>query len=191
MTSVAKARIDVNSGIIELEGSEEFVTKYLDEFKTQIKTQSNPSGRLRQAGDSGKKETKTVQREKDAGERKKSGPRKIDVEEFEVKGDSKTQVPSLKAFLEEKKAMEKSPKTILAIGYYITHIRSKEEFSEGNIEFAYKALQLTGRPANLHQVLINRKNKERWYEQGSDSTHWKLGRLGQLYVEESMPDKTE
>jgi len=191
MNVTTKAKIDLRTGVIELEGSEEFVSKYLDEFKRHFE-----GAPILRETDKEKSTAKAGTRKKPhqptpSGEHKKVGPKKIEVEEFEIKGNSKAKIPSLKDFLEEKKAIESSPKTILAVGYYVTQMLKKEEFSEGNIEFAYRALGLTGRPAHLHQTIINKKNKAVWFETGSDSTHWKVGRVGQLYVEEKMPEKEE
>ena len=183
MNATTKVRIDLNAGIIEIEGSEQFVTKYLDEFKTLI-------GRVPNSTKAHRKSNRSRPKKNDEGDdskdKKKVVPKKIKVEEFDIDGNTKEGISSLKEFLDEKKAMESAPKAIIAVGYYITHLLGESEFSEGNIEFAYKALRLTGRPTHLHQIIINRKNSDAWFEQGSDSTHWKLSRVGQLYVEESM-----
>ncbi len=81
-----------------------------------------------------------------------------------------------------------APKFVITVGYYITSILKLEEFSEGNIEYAYKALGSTNRPAHLHQIIINQKNTKHWFEEGSSGDKWKLSRLGEIYVESSLKE---
>lgn len=190
MSITTRAKINMFEGVIELEGTEEFVSKYLDEFKSKLDRKEDIAG-THVKSEQRKPKSKKKLKEDAHSKLKKRTPKKIKIEEFDINNDSKGKIPSLKDFLDEKKATDSSPKTILAVGYYITHFKKASEFSEGNIEFAYKALRLTRRPLHLHQTIINKKNKEVWFEQGSDSYHWKLSRVGELFVEGSMPEKAE
>jgi hypothetical protein len=190
MSITTRAKVNMFEGIIELEGTEEFVSKYLDEFKSKLDRKENITATHVKSEQKRPKSKKKI-KENTHSISKKRTPKKIEIEEFDINSDSKGKAPSLKDFLDDKKATDSPPKTILAVGYYITHFKKASEFSEGNIEFTYKALRLTGRPLHLHQTIINKKNKEVWFEQGSDSNHWKLSRIGELFVEESMPEKAE
>jgi len=116
---------------------------------------------------------------------KKGIPTKIIPEKFDISGNKST--PSLKAFLKEKKPSASANERILVIGYYITNKLKKNEFSEENIEFAYRVLQLSGRPKHLHQSFIDIRNKKFWIEQGSDTNLWTISRIGEIYVEEKLP----
>ncbi|HAY34162.1 MAG TPA: hypothetical protein DCY06_08490 [Bacteroidetes bacterium] len=178
-----KAKINLKEGLIELEGSEEFVSKYIDIFRSQINITSQDGKKEKDS--SNKKERNEKEKEPSKGKRK--GPKKIIVEEFKVEADKTKKIPSFKEFLSDKKITDKSSsKFILAVGYYITKIRGEQEFSEGNIEFAYKILDSTKRPTHLHQTIINQKNSKSWFEDGSVSDKWELSRVGEIYIEKSF-----
>jgi hypothetical protein len=189
----AKVKINLKEGFLELEGSEEFVSKYLELFEDKLlnyyiededeqndtvedtKSNKNKKG--------GKKENPPLRR-------KRSIPKKIDVEEFSFEGDQNKNIPSLKDFLKDKNVDDESAsKFIITVGYYITNVLNLNEFSEGNIDYAYKALGSTNRPAHLHQIIINQKNNKNWFEEGTDGNKWKLSRLGEIYVESSLKDE--
>jgi len=120
---------------------------------------------------------------------KSNGPKNIEPEEFNHLGNEEGKIPSLKEFMQTKKVNNSVHERILAIGYYITHYFKKDEFSEGNIEFVYIALDLTPSPGHLHQLHVNLKNDgdKKWIEKGSDSSHWKISRLGSIEIQTKMP----
>lgn len=76
--------------------------------------------------------------------------KKIVIEEFDIKGDAEKGIESLKEFSKEKNLGKNNP---AVIGCYITKRLNKDGFSEGNVEFAVKALKLGKRPTNLHQAI--------------------------------------
>ncbi len=176
---ITKAKMNLKEGIIELEGNESFVTKYLEEFKEKI-TKENISKREKTSF-----EEKLIKKK----EKINSNPKKVEIEPFEIKGDESQNIPSLKKFYEDKKPGEGSPSRITVIGYYVTKIINKEEFSEGNVEFAYTALKLNKRPKHLHQAMLDAKNINRYLESLSDKDKWTLGRIGELHVEDELPPK--
>lgn len=184
----AKVRINLKEGILELEGSEEFVSKYLELYKEKLLTTPLNNNITEKKEKSEKPKTNKKKKEVDPT-KKKTSPKKIEIEKFSFEGDSKKTIPSLKDFLNEKKVDDKSaPKFIVTVGYYITTILELDEFSEGNIEYAYKALGFTNRPAHLHQIIINQKNSKNWFEEGSSGNRWKISRIGEIYVEGSLKD---
>lgn len=182
-----KAKINFIEGIIELEGSEEFVSKYLDEFKENLSKKPYQDVKKQPIVPEEIKHEKTGEQKT----KKKIGAKKIDVKEFYIDGDKSNGVPSLKEFFEQKKPGKSASKRILAVGYYVTHYANQEEFSEGNIEYAYKALNLTGRPAHLHQIIINQKNEKGWFDEGSITDNWKISRIGEIFVDEHLPEKSK
>ena len=184
MIEITRAKINFNEGTLELEGKEEFVRNYLDEFKnlltlplTTPKTKVN-SPITKNLAESTKPKAKAV------GQRNAS---KITPERFEIHGNG--QIPSLENFMKEKNPGKKNGNIIAVIGYYITHLLGNEKFSEGQIEYAYKMLALP-RPNHLHQIMINEKNQTDNIESYKDqSDEWKLTRAGDIFVSEKLPEK--
>ncbi|MFH1840163.1 MAG: hypothetical protein ABH849_03365 [Nanoarchaeota archaeon] len=178
MENSTKAEINLKEGTIKLEGNEEFVCKYLDDFKDKLF--DHQSKQEKHSLPITKKITKKVKT-------RKRIIKKIEVEGFDTKGDSQKEVPSLKEFFNEKRPGESNYERILVIGHYVTKILRDSEFSEGNVEFAYKILKLKPRPQDLHQTHIDIKNKKRWIDNGTDSSHWVISRIGENEIETEMP----
>jgi len=93
--------------------------------------------------------------------------------------------------VEEKKPGTANGIRIAVIGYYITEVLGQENFTEGQIEYAYKMLDLK-RPNHLHQIMINNKNEKDYYEpvEETDST-WRLTRTGEIFVADELPGSEE
>ncbi|RQO30973.1 hypothetical protein DBR32_09710 [Taibaiella sp. KBW10] len=118
---------------------------------------------------------------------KKSPAKSIKIEEFDLsKSEEK---PSLEEFINLKRPGESTNDRIVVIAYYITRIVKADFFTEGQVEFAYKALQLNNRPGHLRQTINNVKNTKVWFKDIAQG-HWSLERLGELYVEEKLPTTT-
>lgn len=96
--------------------------------------------------------------------------------------------PSLEEFFSQKQPGNGNPNRIVAIAYYITKVNHQEYFTEGNIDYAYRILNLAGKPAHLKQIIVNLKNDRIWFQKVIDRTTsgWKLTRQGEIYVEEKM-----
>jgi len=98
---------------------------------------------------------------------------------------------SINEFWEQKRPSKATGDIVAVIGYYVQVIRGSEGFTEGNIDFAYRILNLKGRPKHLRQILINNKNRKDLFEEveGKEGT-WKLTRGGEIFVEEQLPSKS-
>ena len=189
---ITKARIDLNSGTIELEGSEEFVTKYLDDFKGQVNGDSSSKkskNRKSRASGSSTPKVKDDSPKETSGRAKstkKSSAARIAPERFDIHAHGER--VSLEDFMDAKKPGSANGCKIAAIGYYITEFLENESFTEGQIEYAYRMLKLK-RPAHLHQIMINTKNKKDWYEpvQDGETNAWQMTRSGEIYVADELP----
>jgi len=187
MTEITKAKINLKEGVIDLEGTETFVSKYLDEFKEKFTNIKIPVTNFSQETVKNQVLTSKITPENKTKKVKKV--KKIEIEAFDIDGDVTKNIPSLSEFFKEKNPGKNASKVILTLGYYITSKLNLSEFSEGNIDYGYKALNLTGKPAHLHQIIINQKNEKQWYEEGSDTSKWKLSRIGEIFVEEKLNGK--
>ena len=188
MGEITKAKINLREGTIELEGSESFVRGYLDEFKELLKApkkaevhQEPPPPKAPAPKKAPAK--KAAQNKANAG--KKSAP-KVSMERFDIHGGD--DIPSLSKFMEEKKPGTGNGNNIAVIGFYVTEILGQANFSEGQIEYAYKMLKLK-RPGHLHQIMINEKNKRDLFEPNAENNSlWSLTRTGEIFVSDLLPE---
>ena len=183
---IAKVKIDVNTGVLEIEGSEAFVSKYMDEFKDKIKWSTSARKDVPMTIDEPHK-VATAATSPAASIKKKvsaTSPKQVRAESFEVKPDGATK---LEDYFIEKGSPSQHARRIAIIGYFITDILGKDFFTDGNIEFAYKVLKLN-RPKFVRQACTDAKNQQQYLEvvergEGEISA-WSLSRLGQIYVED-------
>ena len=187
----AKVRISLRDGLFEFEGTEAFVRECITEFKSSFeevaRETENPTTdnhRPQNSKPTSKPQVPKTQRPKTA--KKKSN--KVVAERFDIHGTDK--IKSLEDFLEEKKPNAANGEKIVALGYYITELMGQPFFTEGQIEYAYKMLEFK-RPGHLHQIMINNKNQNDWFEQNEDDTGWVLTRSGDIFVSDKMPQDVE
>lgn len=108
----------------------------------------------------------------------------LKAEVFDVHPEGKV---SLEDFLKEKKIGDSSRERILVIAFYIKNILEIDSFTDGNIEYAYKALSLKNKPLHLRQAITDIKNKK--FEIESVNSDWSISRVGEKYVDEKLPIK--
>jgi hypothetical protein len=204
MTQAAKARIDLSNGVIELEGSEDFVKTYLSEFKMLVEKSVNQSARARSTietvpvssepppqlnhSEEKAKDPATNDKKKKAKSKSSKGAPKVSPERFEIHGDNG--IPPLKDFFESKNPGKANRDIIAVIGYYVTEVLGSETFSEGQIEYAYRMLSLP-RPGHVRQIIINAKNQKDYFEQSEEGANWKLTRTGEIFVADQLPGRAE
>ena len=192
--TITRVKMNLSEGSIELEGSEAFVIRYLDEFKVLIgdghgKPTKPEKTSVKRARVSKRSLTsKRIENPEKTERKPKKGAPKVTAERFDVHGG--TNVPSLKSFFDEKKPGKANGDRIAAIGYYITELLGNKTFSEGQIEYAYKMLKLD-RPGHLHQIMLNNKSEKDYYEQTDENGNWSLTRTGEIYVSDQLPAASE
>ncbi len=92
----------------------------------------------------------------------------FELEKFDTNAEGDK--PSLADFFAQKKPGSAVAQRVAVLAYYITRIRGADNFSEGNIDYAYRLLNLKGRPRFLRQILINNKNKNDWFDFTADKS---------------------
>lgn len=181
-----KLNLKFKSFSLEIDGEEIFVEKVYNDFKEliimkNISTELDPEIEITDEPE-GEKKSKT-----------KKLPPKIVIEDFNVDGDSSKNIKSFKDFMgtiDDSKLQKRANEFILCVAYYLNKIIQLNEFSEGNIEFAYKYLEQKGRPAHLRQVITNIKNEDGWIEPSSiNKKKWTIGRLGESFFENNLIKK--
>lgn len=137
------------------------------------------SGIIKGAYENKTSATKKIVKEKVEGSTKSKSSKTIALEEFDtIKSISK---PSLQELYEKFKPT--SNKDIFGlIAYYVCSLNGSEQFSAGNIDYAYRILKLS-RKNHLVQLINNVKNDTQWFD-GVESGIWKLNRLGSVQLEE-------
>jgi len=108
-------------------------------------------------------------------------------EEFDAYKNSYKE--SLESFFTRKKPGTSTPNRLVTMGYYITKINGQDYFTEGHIDFAFRLLNLSGKPIHLTQVITNLKNERVWFQRvkQGDILGWRLTRQAEIYVEEKLP----
>ena len=180
-----KAIINLNEGIIQLEGSENFVKSYLDEFKGFIVRPNfkAPDVSINKPNElvlSNKKNNRKS--EIKSLVKSKTKAKDIKAEEFDILPKGK---PSLEDYFKEKIPNDSVRERVVVIAYYIKNILEIDSFTDGNIEYAYKVLKKKKKPIHLRQALTDIKNKDLWIE--SNDTGWQINRIGEKFVDEKLP----
>lgn len=179
--NLTKAKINLNDGAIELEGSEEFVQKNLDSFKDFIsKPVNEPTKEMKLTVGETKKSNNGVIKQS-----KYSVVDTVPPEEFDIRGNDT--VPSFRDFLNDKKLSNSFSKLIIVTGFYLKHYLNKEEFSEGNVMYASPIAELK-RPKKIHHSFSDLKTKTQWIKQGNSKDKWILTHIGEDYVLHKLPN---
>jgi hypothetical protein len=131
----AKVRLDLREGIIELEGSEEFVKKYLDEFKPLLNKTPNITSQTPQSQYTQK--NLPLKKKENFKSPNKGFPKIPEPIQFDGRGDEKEK-PSLVEFITQKNP-QSNREIIVCVAFYLKRIflcpSINEHFSNEYITF--------------------------------------------------------
>ncbi len=178
----AKIYINLKEGIIEIEGSEEFVEKILNDHKylfsdkttTVTKSTSEKPKTIKRA-------VKTV---KESKARKKTVLESLTAIDLDLSGTDK--YPTLKDFYLEKKPKSYMEKTCVFI-YYIEENLGLTPVTPGHLLTCYRAVG-SRIPAKLGQSILDSKYKG-WVTAESGINGGSLSHIGTNLVELDLPRK--
>jgi len=172
MSAVTKAKINLKDGTIELEGSEAFVTKYLEKFTKEMKELESPTKTI----------AKKVEVEKPTRRRKTPSvvaPTPLDLKESGEK-------PSLRTFYKEKKPATFEEK-LTVFAYYLKTYKDIEDMEAGHVVTCCKEVR-SKIPANIPQMFKNIKHRQGWVDFGKEGAVV-ITTLGENFVEYDLPRK--
>lgn len=178
MSGVTKAKINLKEGTIELEGSEAFVTKYIEEFKEKLENLKSPdtSATTTQSIDTGKVGVK--RRKKGSGTIQNIAPIPLDLM-------GKNGKPSLKDFYKEKK-----PKTFMEkvafFTYYLDKYMDIKEVQTGHIVSCCREVG-TRIPINIPQTFYNIQQFHGWVKVDKGGEVASITTSGINLVEHDLP----
>lgn len=161
----AKLKIDITHGLVEVEGSEEFISKIYDDFKdrlsvgnrpigTQVKTQIQPA-------DHGSGE-QAVKRKTPAGKNKTGGPPTF-VKDLNLAAHGTH--PSLKDFCAQFEARSAKDWNLL-FAYYLTKHAELAMIGQDHLYTCYKVCGVKP-PAAFSQSIFDTASKKGWLESKS------------------------
>jgi hypothetical protein len=200
----AKFKIDVKQGVVELEGSENFVDKHLDKFEEIFKSaikQTMAQGIIHSLTDDN---VLTLQQQ--------NSEKKLDISKHElVKANNNNnnnnkhatkQSPSLppipvdlkanvnkvglREFYAEKKPANHYEKTVVFV-YYLTKINKETEVKYGEILSCYE--EVDEKKPSITDIIKNSIRYKGWLEQGSGKFITRLTISGENFVKFDLPQQ--
>jgi hypothetical protein len=200
-----KFKIDVKQGIVELEGSENFVDKHLDKFEEIFKSaikQTMAQGIIHSLTDD------NVPALQQQNSEKKLGISKLELVKANTNNtnnnnkhatkqspslppipvDLKTNVNKvgLREFYAEKKPANHYEKTVVFV-YYLTKINKETEVKYGEILSCYE--EVDEKKPSITDIIKNSIRYKGWLEQGSGKFITRLTISGENFVKFDLPQQ--
>lgn len=174
-----KAKINLREGTVELEGSEDFVKKYLDEFKGLLsKTPiSQPPQNI-----SFPPQIAPPKKQKAKQKSQKSAHKGVNIAPIPL--DLKSGNPNLRTLFNQKKPSNNQEIVTLFV-YYINKTLGNEEASPGHIVSCYNEVSAK-KPLNIPQLFRDVTNLRGWLSSNGNGTV-KVTIAGENLIEHDLP----
>lgn len=185
----AKAKLNLKEGIIELEGNEEFVKKYLDEFKgllnktsQYIPQQFSPDKKIIQTISSQTQQNNNLQQ----GIKQKYKQKMSKGNITPIPMDLKTKTPSLRELYQQKKPFTNQEIVALFV-YYINKILTNDNVAPGHILSCYNEIGIK-KPLDIPSIFRDIIRYKGWISANGDGTaHITIA--GENLIEQDLPRK--
>lgn len=155
---MARIKIDIAAGILEVEGDEKFLKEIYEDFKSRVAIKANNSGTLTKALKAANAPDEA--REKASKSKGKPTSRKESyafVKDLNLRGDG-DEVVSLKAFFEDKRPSSAMEMTTVFV-YYLCRIAAIDKVGLDHIYTCYKEVGKKV-PAALRQNLLDTAHRK-------------------------------
>lgn len=177
---VTKAKINLKEGTVELEGSEAFVSKYLEEFRKQIQgikfsETATPAGEVK---------THEV---KEKPTKKKVGKTFQTVAPIPLDLKKKDDKPALRDFFKLKNP-KNYMENLTVFAYYLKKYLSINEMQMGHVVSCCKEVRCKV-PANIPMMFKNIQHFKGWIDVLTGGESAQITTQGENYVEFDLPRK--
>jgi hypothetical protein len=173
MSAVTKAKIDLKLGTIELEGSEAFVTKYIDAFKQEMKGFKISEEELDL-----KKDKEKIEREKI---KRRTGKTPQTVAPIPLDLKARDDNPSLRDFF-EKKNPKSHEENLTVFAYYLKKYLNINEMLMGHVVSCCNEVKRKT-PTNIPNMFYNIKHRKGWVDVGTKGESIIITTQGENFVE--------
>ena len=196
----AKFKIDVKQGVVELEGSENFVDKHLDKFEEIFKSaikqtmaqgighslpDSNVSA-LQQQNSEKKLGISKLELVKAHSNNKHATKQYLSLPPIPVDLKANENKVGLREFYTEKKPVNHYEKTVVFV-YYLTKINKQTEVKYGEILSCYE--EVDEKKPSITDIIKNSIRYKGWLEQGSGKFITRLTISGENFVKFDLPQQ--
>ncbi|MFL6397771.1 MAG: hypothetical protein ACJ706_11560 [Nitrososphaeraceae archaeon] len=200
----AKFKIDVKQGVVELEGSENFVDKHLDKFEEIFKSaikQTMAQGIIHSLTDDNVLTLQQQNSEKKLGiskhelvkanntnnnNNKHATKQSLSLPPIPVDLKANVNKVGLREFYAEKKPANHYEKTVVFV-YYLTKINKETEVKYGEILSCYE--EVDEKKPSIIDIIKNSVRYKGWLEQGSGKFITRLTISGENFVKFDLPQQ--
>jgi hypothetical protein len=180
LSMVTKAKINLKEGTIELEGSEAFVTKYLEEFRKQIQDIKfsetvTPAGKVK---------THEV---KEKPTKKKVGKTPQTVAPIPLDLKKKDDKPALRDFFKEKNP-KSHMENLTVFAYYLKKHLNINEMQMGHVVSCCNEVERKV-PSNIPMMFRNIQHFKGWVDVLTGGESAQITTQGENFVEFDLPRK--
>lgn len=185
MSSLTKAKINLKEGIIELEGSEAFVTKHIEMFQEQMKKTKTPEAITAEEESNTTDESKKSKKSKSTT--RKSPPVTVTPISLDLKqSDNK---PSLRTFVKEKSPSQLSEKVVV-FAYYLKKYLNIQKMEAGHVVSCCKEIKCRV-PRRISQMFYDIERRLAYVKATDSRKYAVITTAGENFVEFDLPRKKD